>query len=45
VQEIIPLIKGLATPFGINLWTYLPNMLTKLPTTTAEQLHTLFPIK
>jgi hypothetical protein len=45
VQEIIPLIKGLATLFGINPRTYLRNMLTKLSTNTAEQLHTLLPIK
>jgi len=31
--------------FGINPRTYLRNMLTKLPTNTAEQLHTLLPIK
>ena len=31
--------------FGINPWTYLRDTLTKLPTTTADQLHTLLPIK
>ena len=30
--------------FGINPWTYLRDNLTKLPTTPAEQLHTLLPI-
>ena len=31
--------------FGINPWTYLRDTLTKLPTTPADQLHTLLPIK
>jgi len=31
--------------FGINLWTYLRDTLTKLPITSADQLHTLMPIK
>jgi hypothetical protein len=31
--------------FGVNLWTYLRDMLAQLPSTPAEQLHTLLPIK
>mgnify|MGYP006273589563 CR=1 FL=1 len=31
--------------FGINPWTYLRDTLTKLPTTLADQLHTLLPTK
>ena len=31
--------------FGINPWIYLRDTLTKLPTTPAEQLNMLLPIK
>jgi hypothetical protein len=31
--------------FGINLWTYLRDMLAKFSTTLPEQLRMLLPIK
>jgi len=40
---ILSSVTATCQQFGINLWAYLRDTLTKLPTTPADQLHTLLP--